>query len=161
VPAIPAAADDLRLLDRERAGEPVAQDVTIRDPTSGDESARPMSSARRLTGPAVTLELRRAGAARSSRSCAPRRLHRKPRSGTVGASSPDRISSDEPTHGDVGGTTAINNPRPQPQIVMPNVVVDDDAEPNGIVPRKCRQCPNSSWQPRCSRACSQARRCRR
>jgi hypothetical protein len=28
----------------------------------------------------------------------------------------------------------FNNPRPQPQIVMPNVVVDDDGEPNGIMP---------------------------
>jgi hypothetical protein len=60
----------------------------------------------------------------------------KPRSGTVGASSYDRIlimpASRPPAMS--AAPPSFNNPRPQPQVVMPNVVVDDDGEPNGIAP---------------------------
>jgi hypothetical protein len=58
----------------------------------------------------------------------------KPRSGTVGASSFDRIlimpASRPPA---MSAAAPTFNARPQPTVVMPNVVIDDD-EPNGVMP---------------------------
>ena len=57
----------------------------------------------------------------------------------------------------------FNNPRPMPQVIMPNVVIDDDGEPNGIMPPGAVPQPQQfPGQPaRCSQVCSRASRCRR
>jgi hypothetical protein len=46
---------------------------------------------------------------------------------------------------------SFNNPRQQPMVVMPNVTIDDDGEPNGIVPPgqvpQPQQFPGQPMQP--------------
>jgi hypothetical protein len=140
VPAIPAAAGELRLSIANGRVTIVAQDVTIRQILDewGRVGQTKIVGAERLTGPAVTLELQDVPEGRALESLlrSASGYIAKPRSGTVGASSYDRILI-MPTSRPPAMSAApppFNNPRQQPQIVMPNVVVDDDGEPNGIVP---------------------------
>ncbi len=140
VPAATAAAGDLRLSIANGRVTIVAQDVSIRQIL--DEWARvgetKIVGAERLTGPAVTLELTDVPEGRALEAVlrSASGYIAKPRSGTVGASSYDRIlimpASRAPAMSAAAPT--FNNPRPQPQVVMPNVVIDDDGEPNGIMP---------------------------
>jgi hypothetical protein len=140
VPAATAAAGDLRLSIANGRVTIVAQDVSIRQIL--DEWARvgqtKIVGAERLTGPAVTLELTDVPEGRALEAVlrSASGYIAKPRSGTVGASSYDRIlimpASRAPAMSAAAPT--FNNPRLQPQIVMPNVVIDDDGEPNGIMP---------------------------
>jgi hypothetical protein len=140
VPAATAAAGDLRLSIANGRVTIVAQDVSIRQIL--DEWARvgqtTVVGAERLTGPTVTLELTDVPEGRALEALlrSASGYIAKPRSGTVGASSYDRIlimpASRAPAMSAQAPT--FNNPRPQPQVVMPNVVIDDDAEPNGIMP---------------------------
>ena len=139
-PAVPAAADELRLSIANGRVTIVAQDVTIRQILDewGRVGQTKVVGAERLTGPAVTLELHDVPEGRALESLlrSASGYIAKPRSGTVGASSYDRIlimpTSRPPAMS--AAPPSFNNPRPQPQVVMPNVVVDDDGEPNGIVP---------------------------
>ena len=93
--------------------------------------------AERLTGPSVTLELKDVPEGRALETLlrSASGYIAKPRSGTVGASSYDRIlimaASRPPA---MSAAAPTFNARPQPQVVMPNVVIDDDNEPNGVMP---------------------------
>jgi hypothetical protein len=140
VPAATAAAGDLRLSIANGRVTIVAQDVSLRQIL--DEWARvgqtKIVGAERLTGPAVTLELTDVPEGRALEAVlrSASGYIAKRRSGTVGASSYDSIlimpASRAPAMSAAAPT--FNNPRPQPQVVMPNVVIDDDGEPNGIMP---------------------------
>ena len=138
----PAAADarDLRLSIANGRVTIVAQDVTIRQILDewGRVGQTKVVGAERLTGPAVTLELNDVPEARALETLlrSASGYIAKPRSGTVGTSSYDRIlimpASKPPAMS--AAPPSFNNPRPQPQVMMPNVAIDDDGEPNGIVP---------------------------
>lgn len=140
VPATTATAGELRLSIANGRVTIVAQDVSVRQIL--DEWERvgqtKVVGAERLTGPAVTLELHDVPEGRALESLlrSASGYIAKPRSGTVGASSFDRIlimpASRAPAVS--AAVPSFNNPRPQPQVVMPNVVIDDDGEPNGIMP---------------------------
>jgi hypothetical protein len=140
MPAAPTAAGDLRLSIANGRVTIVAQDVTIQQILDewGRVGQTKVVGAERLTGPAVTLELHDVPEGRALESLlrSASGYIAKPRSGTVGASSYDRIlimpTSRPPAMS--AAPPSFNTPRPQPQVVMPNVVVDDDAEPNGIMP---------------------------
>jgi hypothetical protein len=140
VHAAPAAAGDLRLSIANGRVTIVAQDVTVRQILDewGRVGQTKVVGAERLTGPAVTIELHDVPEGRALESLlrSASGYIAKPRSGTVGASSFDRIlimpASRPPAMS--AAPPSFNNPRPQPQIVMPNVVVDDDGEPNAIMP---------------------------
>jgi hypothetical protein len=140
MPAIPAAAGELRLSIANGRVTIVAQDVTIRQILDewGRVGQTKVVGAERLTGPTVTLELHDVPEGRALESLlrSASGYIAKPRSGTLGASSYDRIlimpASRPPAMS--AAPPSFNNPRAQPQVVMPNVVVDDDGEPNGILP---------------------------
>jgi hypothetical protein len=139
LPAASASAGELRLSIANGRVTIVAQDVSIRQIL--DEWARVgqtrIVGAERLSGPAVTLELHDVPEGRALETLlrSASGYIAKPRTGTVGASSFDRIlimpASKAPA---VSAAAPTFNTRPQPQVIMPNVVVDDDAEPNGIMP---------------------------
>jgi hypothetical protein len=147
VPAVPAAAGELRLSIANGRVTIVARDVTIQQILDewGRVGQTKIVGAERLTGPAVTLELHDVPEGRALESLlrSASGYIAKPRSGTDGASSYDRIlimpTSRPPAMS--AAPPSFNTPRPQPQIVMPNVVVDDDVEPNGIVPPGMPQMP--------------------
>ena len=140
LPAAPAAAGELRLSISNGRVTIVAQDVTIRQILDewGRVGQTQVVGAERLTGPAVTLELHDVPEGRALESLlrSASGYIAKPRSGTVGTSSYDRIlimpASRPPAMS--AAPPPFSNPRPQPQIIMPNVQIDDDGEPNGIVP---------------------------
>jgi len=140
VPSVPAAAGELRLSIANGRVTIVAQDVTIRQILDewGRVGQTKVVGAERLTGPAVTLELHDVPEGRALESLlrSASGYIAKPRSGTAGASSYDRIlimpTSRPPAMS--AAPPSFNNPRPQPQVVMPNVVIDDDGEPNAIAP---------------------------
>ena len=135
-----ANAGELRLSIANGRVTIVAQDVTIRQILDewGRVGQTRIVGAERLTGPTVTLELRDVPEGRALESLlrSASGYIAKPRAGTIGASTFDRIlimpTSRAPAMSAAAPT--FNNARPQPQVVMPNVVVDDDAEPNGIMP---------------------------
>jgi len=138
VPAATASAGELRLSIANGRVTIVAQDVSVRQILDewGRVGQTKVVGAERLTGPAVTLELTDVPEGRALETLlrSASGYIAKPRSGTVGASSYDRIlimpASKPPAM--TSAPPSFNNPRPQP--VMPNVVIDDDGEPNGIVP---------------------------
>ena len=117
----------------------VAQDVSIRQILDewGRVGQTKVVGAERLTGPSVTLELNDVPEGRALETLlrSASGYIAKPRSGTVGASSFDRIlimpASRPPA---MSAAAPPFNARPQPQVVMPNVVIDDDNEPNGVMP---------------------------
>jgi hypothetical protein len=138
VPAA-AAAGDLRLSIANGRVTIVAQDVSVRQILDewGRVGQTKVVGAERLTGPSVTLELNDVPEGRALETLlrSASGYIAKPRSGTVGASSFDRIlimpASRPPA---MSAAAPTFNPRPQPQPVMPNVVIDDDGEPNGVMP---------------------------
>ena len=137
MPRAPAGAGDLRLSIANGRVTLVAQDVSLRQIL--DEWARvgqtKIVGAEQLTGPSVTLELTDVPEGRALemllRSASG--YIAKPRSGTVGASSFDRILIMPASRPPAMSAAAPHRStaRPQPQVVMPNVVIDDDNEPNG------------------------------
>jgi hypothetical protein len=138
--AASADAGELRLSISNGRVTIVAQDVTIRQILDewGRVGQTRIVGAERLVGPTVTLELTDVPEGRALESLlrTASGYIAKPRAGTVGASTFDRIlimpASRAPAVSAAAPT--FNNPRPQPQVIMPNVIVDDDAEPNGIMP---------------------------
>jgi hypothetical protein len=139
VPAATAGAGELRLSIANGRVTIVAQDVSLRQILDewGRVGQTKIVGAERLTGPAVTLELHDVPEGRALEALlrSASGYIAKPRSGTVGASSYDRIlimpASRAPAMSAAAPT--FNNARPQPMVVMPNVVVDDDGEPNGVM----------------------------
>ncbi len=140
LPAATAGAGELRLSIANGRVTIIAQDVSIRQILDewGRVGQTKVVGSERLTGPAITIELHDVPEARALESLlrSASGYIAKPRSGSVGASTYDRIlimpTSRPPAMSAAPPT--FNNPRPQPQVVMPNVVVDDDGEPNGIMP---------------------------
>ena len=132
-----AAPGDLRLSIANGRVTLVAQDVTIKQIL--DEWSRvgqtTIVGAERLMGTPVTIELTDVAEGRALESLlrSASGYIAKPRAGTPGASTYDRIlimpASKAPA---VSAAPAPFANRPQPQIVMPNVV--DDDEPNPILP---------------------------
>ena len=142
VPAASARAGDLRLTIANGRVTIIAQDVPLRQILDewGRVGGTKVVGAERLTGPAISLELHDVPEGRALETLlrSASGYIAKPRSGTVGASAYDRIlimaASTPPAGGRSAAPPAFNN-RPQPQVVMPNVVVDDDEPtPNGIMP---------------------------
>jgi hypothetical protein len=141
VPATSARAGDLRLTIANGLVTIVAQDVSLRQILDewGRVGQTKVVGAERLIGPLVTLELHDVPEGRALESLlrSASGYIAKPRSGTVGASLYDRIlimPTSRPPAMSASAPT-FNNPRPQPQVVMPNVIVDDDEPtPNGIMP---------------------------
>jgi hypothetical protein len=139
VPAATAGAGELRLSIANGRVTIVAQDVSIRQILDewGRVGQTKIVGAERLTGPAVTLELHDVPEGRALEALlrSASGYIAKPRSGTVGASTYDRIlimpTSRPPAMS--AAPPSFNNARQQPHGVMPNVVVDDDGEPNGIM----------------------------
>ncbi len=135
-----AHAGDLRLSIANGRVTIVAQDVTVRQILDewGRVGQTKVVGAERLTGPSVTLELNDVPEARALETLlrSASGYIAKPRSGTVGTSSYDRILIMPASKPPAMSATppSFNNPRPQPQVIMPNVAIDDDGEPNGIVP---------------------------
>jgi hypothetical protein len=139
VPAATASAGELRLSIANGRVTIVAQDVSLRQILDewGRVGQTKVVGAERLTGPSVTLELNDVPEGRALETLlrSASGYIAKPRSGTAGASSYDRIlimpASKPPPMS--AAPPSFNNPRPQPQVIMPNVVIDDDGEPNGIM----------------------------
>jgi hypothetical protein len=139
--AVPAAAsgEDLRLSISNGRVTIVAQDVPLKQILDewGRVGQTKVLGAERLTGPAVTLELHDVAEGRALetllRSASGYIV--RPRVGTVGASTFDSILIMPPSR--PPAVTAAPpqqfNTRPQPQVVMPNVTIDDD-EPNPVLP---------------------------
>ncbi len=133
-----AAPGDLRLSIANGRVTLVAQDVTIKQIL--DEWSRvgqtTIVGAERLMGTPVTIELTDVAEGRALESLlrSASGYIAKPRAGTPGASTYDRIlimpASKAPAVSAAGPAPFAN--RPQPQIVMPNIV--DDDEPNPILP---------------------------
>jgi hypothetical protein len=138
--ATTASAGELRLSIANGRVTIVAQDVPIRQILDewGRVGQTQVVGAERLTGTPVTLELHDVPEGRALETLlrSASGYIAKPRSGTAGTSSYDRIlimpASKPPAMS--AAPPAFNASRPQPQVVMPNVVVDDDGEPNGIMP---------------------------
>jgi hypothetical protein len=135
-----SAAGDLRLSIANGRVTIVAQDVSVRQILDewGRVGQTKVVGAERLAGPMVTLELNDVPEGRALETLlrTASGYIAKPRSGTPGASVYDRILIMPASVAPKGSAAppAFNNPRPQPQVIMPNVVIDDDGEPNGIVP---------------------------
>ena len=140
LPTASASAGELRLSIANGRVTIVAQDVTIRQILDewGRVGQTRIVGAERLTGPTVTIELHDVPEGRALESLlrSASGYIAKPRAGTVGPSGFDRIlimpASRPPAMSAAPPT--FNNVRTQPQVIMPNVIVDDDAEPNGIMP---------------------------
>jgi hypothetical protein len=138
--ATTATAGELRLSIANGRVTIVAQDVPVRQILDewGRVGQTQVVGAERLTGTPVTLELHDVPEGRALETLlrSASGYIAKPRSGTAGTSSYDRIlimpASKPPAMS--AAPPAFNASRPQPQVVMPNVVVDDDSEPNGIMP---------------------------
>jgi hypothetical protein len=138
--ATTATAGELRLSIANGRVTIVAQDVPVRQILDewGRVGQTQVVGAERLTGAPVTLELLDVPEGRALETLlrSASGYIAKPRSGTAGTSSYDRIlimpASKPPAMS--AAPPAFNASRPQPQVVMPNVVVDDDGEPNGIMP---------------------------
>ena len=138
-----AFAGDLRLTIANGRVTIVAQDVTLRQILDewGRVGQTVVVGAERLVGPPVTLELHDVAEGRALETLlrSASGYIAKPRSGTAGASAYDRIlimpTSRPPAVSAV--PQPFNAARPQPQVVMPNVI-DDDMEspvaPPGSVP---------------------------
>jgi hypothetical protein len=138
-----AFAGDLRLTIANGRVTIVAQDVTLRQILDewGRVGQTVVVGAERLVGPPVTLELHDVAEGRALETLlrSASGYIAKPRSGTAGASAYDRIlimpTSRPPAVSAV--PQPFNAARPQPQVVMPNVI-DDDIEspvaPPGSVP---------------------------
>jgi len=141
VPATGARAGDLRLTIANGRVTIVAQDVSLRQILDewGRVGQTKVVGAERLVGTLVTLELHDVPEGRALESLlrSASGYIAKPRSDTVGASLYDRIlimATSRPPAMSASAPT-FNNPRAQPQVVMPNVIVDDDeGPPNGIMP---------------------------
>jgi hypothetical protein len=140
VPGV-APAGDLRLSISNGRVTIVAQDVPLRQILDewGRVGQTKVVGAERLTGPAVTLELHDVPEGRALETLlrSASGYIAKPRTDSIGASAFDRIlimpASRPPAVSAV--PTFNNNPRPQPTVVIPNVMVDDDEPtPNGVVP---------------------------
>ena len=133
-----ARAGELRLSIANGRVTIVAQDVTVKQIL--DEWARVgqtrVVGAERLTGGPISLELLDVAEGRALESLlrSASGYIAKPRVGTAGPSGYDRIlimpASRPPV---VSGAPPPLAARPQPQVVMPNVV-DDDNEPGAIMP---------------------------
>ena len=138
--ATTATAGELRLSIANGRVTIVAQDVPVRQILDewGRVGQTQVVGAERLTGAPVTLELHDVPEGRALETLlrSASGYIAKPRSGTAGTSSYDRIlimpASKPPAMS--AAPPAFNASRPPPQVVMPNVVVDDDGEPNGIMP---------------------------
>jgi hypothetical protein len=138
--ATTASAGELQLSIANGRVTIVAQDVPVRQILDewGRVGQTQVVGAERLTGALVTLELRDVPEGRALETLlrSASGYIAKPRSGTAGASTYDRIlimpASKAPPMS--AAPPAFNASRPQPQVVMPNVIVDDDGEPNGIMP---------------------------
>ena len=141
VPSTSARAGDLRLTIANGRVTIVAQDVSLRQILDewGRVGQTKVVGAERLVGTLVTLELHDVPEGRALESLlrSASGYIAKPRSDTVGASLYDRIlimATSRPPAMSASAPT-FNNPRAQPQVVMPNVIVDDDeGPPNGIMP---------------------------
>ena len=144
VPVSSAFAGDLRLSIANGRVTIVAQDVTLRQILDewGRVGQTVVIGADRLAGPPVTLELHDVAEGRALETLlrTASGYIAKPRAGTAGASAYDRIlimpASRPPA---VSAVPQPFNPRPQPQVVMPNAnVIDDDVDqpiaPPGSVP---------------------------
>ena len=172
-PAATASAGELRLSIANGRVTIVAQDVSVRQILDewGRVGETKVVGAERLTGPAITIELHDVPEGRALEALlrSASGYIAKPRSGTVGASTYDRIMIMQPSQAPPRSAAVPTfNQRPQPQVVMPNVVIDDDGEPsgNGImppgsVPQQHSSSSSSQVSRRCRRGCSQARRCQR
>ncbi|HET7217365.1 MAG TPA: hypothetical protein VFJ02_04925, partial [Vicinamibacterales bacterium] len=137
-----AFAGDLRLSIGNGRVTIVAQDVTLRQILDewGRVGQTVVVGADKLVGPPVTLELHDVAEGRALETLlrSASGYIAKPRAGTAGASAYDRIlimpTSRPPA---VSAVPQPFNARPQPQVVMPNVI-DDDMEspvaPPGSVP---------------------------
>jgi hypothetical protein len=132
-----ASAGELRLSIANGRVTLVAQDVTLKQIL--DEWARvgqtTVVGAERLVGSTVTLELHDVPETRALETLlrTASGYIAKPRAVAAlmtGASSYDRILIMPPSKPPAVSATPQPFNRPQPQIVMPNVVVDDDGEPN-------------------------------
>jgi hypothetical protein len=140
LPVASAQAGELRLSIANGRVTIVAQDVTIRQILDewGRVGQTRIVGAERLAGSTVTLELRDVPEARALESLlrTASGYIAKPRAGTVGASTFDRILIMPTSRAPAVSAAApsFSNPRPQPQVIMPNVIVDDEPEPNGIMP---------------------------
>ena len=138
--ATTASAGELQLSIANGRVTIVAQDVPVRQILDewGRVGQTQVVGAERLTGGPVTLELHDVPEVRALETLlrSASGYIAKPRSGTAGTSSYDRIlimpASKPPAMS--AAPPAFNASRPPPQVVMPNVVVDDDGEPNGIMP---------------------------
>jgi hypothetical protein len=139
-----ASAGELRLSIANGRVTLVAQDVTLKQIL--DEWARvgqtTIVGAERLVGAAVTLELHDVPETRALETLlrTASGYIAKPRAVAAvmtGASTYDRILIMPPSKAPAASATPQPFNRPQPQVVMPNVVVDDDGEPNppnGVLP---------------------------
>ena len=142
VPAAPASAGDLRLSIANGRVTIIAQDVTLRQILDewGRVGQTKVVGAERLTGPAITLELRDVPEGRALETLlrSASGYIAKPRSGTMGASAYDRILIMAASTPPAGGRNIAPPPQfnaRQPQVMSPNVVIDDDEPtPNGIMP---------------------------
>jgi hypothetical protein len=139
--ATTASAGELRLSIANGRVTIVAQDVPVRQILDewGRVGQTQVVGAERLTGAPVTLELHDVPEGRALETLlrSASGYIAKPRSGTAGISSYDRIlimPASKPPAMSAAAPPAFNASRPQPQLVMPNVVVDDDGEPNGVMP---------------------------
>ena len=138
--ATTAGAGELRLSIANGRVTIVAQDVPVRQILDewGRVGQTQVVGAERLTGAPVTLELHDVPEGRALETLlrSASGYIAKPRSGTAGISTYDRIlimpASKPPAMS--AAPPAFNASRPQPQVVMPNIIVDDDSEPNGIMP---------------------------
>jgi hypothetical protein len=131
-----AAAGELRLSIANGRVTLIAQEVSIKqilDEWSRVGQTR-IVGAERLAGPPVTLEMHDIPEARALETLlrSASGYIAKPRPVAQGASMYDRImimpASRAPA---VTNAPAPFAARPQPQVVMPNVVIDDDGEPTG------------------------------
>jgi len=136
-----ANAGELRLTIANGRVTMVAQDVSVRQILDewGRVGQTKVVGAERLTGPMVTMEFTDVpeGRALDAILRSASGYIAKPRlEGTVGVSAYDRIlimpASKAPAA--TAPPPTFNSPRPQPQVVMPNVVVDDDIEPGAVPP---------------------------
>ena len=135
-------AGDLRLTIANGRVTIVAQDVSLRQILDewGRVGQTKVVGAERLTGPPVTLELARRARRSGARIAAAlrERLHRQAALGhgrRLALRSHPHHADEQAAGGRAQHRRRLQQPRAQPQVVMPNVIVDDDEPtPNGIMP---------------------------